>query len=181
MNYRLHTSLHLAPTAFRKNQENYSLVKGATAEFSVNFDDYPYLKPAEGEPWYKYLEQMTFIFKHENDVRKYKLFDGIEKKEDLGPDADPTGYIANKEHYYFMLNENRDLNYIEIDLILNSIDTKTWDLTENDDSYAFEIVMNVDTYLNDEIDNDILKSDSIIIEPQMPVITLDSLYNEVGD
>ena len=74
-NYRLHTSLHLAPTTFRKNKENYSLVKGATGAFSVDFDDYPYLKPVIGEPWYKYLEQMTFIFKHEDDVRnEYQLF-----------------------------------------------------------------------------------------------------------
>ena len=77
-----------------------------------------------------------------------------------------------------MVTKNPDLNYIEVSLIIDSEESKTWDLTEDDDGYAFEIVMDVDTYANDN--DKILLTDSIIIEPQMPVIVTDSLYNEVG-
>lgn len=51
-NYRIHTTLDVIPASAKCSRWHnaYVVTRGASAEFTLSFDEYSYLKPSEGDP-----------------------------------------------------------------------------------------------------------------------------------
>jgi len=169
--YDIHSSLGITPSNMGHVHEHLVVVRGASAEFTFDFEKYTYLKPGWGEPWYKYIEQMFFIFKREDEEPiVYKLFTKRKSSQDYDPDAG--------EEPQTMPNCKYDPDRNCISLLIGSSETAEWGAGTEEDAYSFEISIDTDTY---DIDGHLIleqSTDAIIIEPQPPVFVVDSLYRE---
>lgn len=127
------------------------ITKGASAELIFSFKKYSYLfDPADP---FKYIDQLTFIFKQDDNIYYFEMF----KDEDKTKDSN-FGY-------------NSDLEYIS--LLLSPAETANFDVANEYNPVQFEIAIKVNT------DNLIAqKVDSVIIEKQLPILVVDSLYSE---
>lgn len=177
-NYHIHTKLNLHPSTNCHCKDSFIVTKGASADFILSFEDYSYLKPSEGEAWYTYIEQVTFIFKQPGkSAEAFNLFAVYDEEtgkwiptrksdqdygENEGPSIDPHfAYDADNEC---------------ISLLVSADETAEWDVTEDGEEVKFEIAIDTDTYSDRSIIGQ--NTDSIIIEKQDSVIVVDSLYRE---
>lgn len=170
-NYNIHTTLDIVST-FDKGRHRcntYIVVRGASAEFTFDFNLYSYLKPGLNEPWYKYLEQMYFIFKQEGEepLPPYKLFTARKSEQTFDPEIGPE--MTENCKY----DPDRDC----ISLLLTSKDTAAMS-SDADNIYEYEIAIEVDT-ATPESQILVQGKDAVIIEKQSPVTVVDSLYRRV--
>ena len=168
-NYHIHTTLKLTPADFGHVHCYSTVMRGASAEFLFDFAKYSYLKSSWGEPWYQYIEQMTFVFKQKDETPIYfNLFK--HRKSDW---VDP---VEDELEDHFAYDADRDC----ISLLISGKETAQWNLASKEEPVEFEIAIDADTYMS-QIHHKILKqgADAIIIEKQDPIIVVDSLYREI--
>ena len=176
-NYKIHTTLNIAPAQAGCHCGHFfTVVRGASAEFTFDFGEYTYLKAGWGEPWYKYIEQMYFIFKHDTQDPyadttpiKFQLFTERKSDQEFDPEEGP------ETTDYCKYDPERDC----ISLLIGANATAGFNLADRDEPYRFEIAIDTDTY--DSEGHMVLEqsTDAIIIEPQDPVVVTDSLYREI--
>ena len=128
------------------------ITRGSSAEIIFDFNKFSYLLNKE-DP-FKYIEQVIFLFKQKYDVTYFEMFD------------------ENKE-----LNKNFgfDLDDFYISCILDPETTSQFKVTKVDEPMEFEIVIKLNT---DEVLEQ--KIDTTIIEPQLPIIVVDSIYSQIN-
>ena len=150
---KIYTTLHLDPMCLSKPAPSpftTVITRGASAELIFDLHLYTYLLDKK-EP-FKYIDQITFLFKQNNQIVYYDLFDA--NKE------------LNKEFVY-----NTDYDYISF--ILSPTETSKFSLANEHNPMEYEIAIQANTEA-------ITKQgvDSIIIEKQKPILVVDSLYNK---
>lgn len=128
------------------------ITRGSSAEIIFDFNKFSYLLNKK-DP-FKYIEQVIFLFKQKYDITYFEMFD------------------ENKE-----LNKNFgfDLDDFYISCILDPETTSQFKVTKIDEPMEFEIVIKLNT---DEVLEQ--KIDTTIIEPQLPIIVVDSIYSQIN-
>lgn len=129
------------------------ITRGATAELVFDLNKFSYLLDKD-EP-FKYLDQVTFLLQHGRTIYYYKVFND---DKTLAPNCswDPI------------------LSYLSY--LIPAEDTKNFKLASEDNPMQFEIVIKANTeILLDQ------KIDSTIIEKQLPILVVDSIYSKLGE
>ena len=128
------------------------ITRGSSAEIIFDFNKFSYLLNKK-DP-FKYIEQVIFLFKQKYDITYFEMLD------------------ENKE-----LNQNFgfDLDDFYISCILDPETTSKFKVTKVDEPMEFEIVIKLNT---DEVLEQ--KVDTTIVEPQLPIIVVDSIYSQIN-
>ena len=128
------------------------ITRGSSAEIIFDFNKFSYLLNKK-DP-FKYIEQIIFLFKQKYDITSFEMFD------------------ENKE---LTQNFGFDLDDFYISCILDPETTSQFKVTKVDEPMEFEIVikLNTDKILEQKID-------TTIIEPQLPIIVVDSIYSQLN-
>jgi hypothetical protein len=96
----------------------------------------------------------------------YELLDA-----DLGERED-TYYMLD-EHFYYEFSEEHDLNILTFNF--SAVETKQFKVTSPGNEIIFEVAIKLNTDKFSSLRN----KDSIIIEPQPPIVVVDSLYSKI--
>lgn len=151
---RIHTNMRLESSRRPELVSPYTteITKGSSAEIIFDFNKFSYLLNKK-DP-FKYIEQVTFFFKQKYDVI-----------------------------YFEMLNENKELNSafgfdlddFYISCILDPETTSQFKVTREGEPMEFEIAikLNTDSILEQKVD-------TVLIEKQLPITVVDSIYNQVN-
>lgn len=151
-NLNIHATLGVAPATIHRPHEVLVITRGASAELLFNFINHSYLIDIN-EP-FKYIDQITFLFKQNNKIIH---FDMINSKGQMNPE--------------FAYDEDR----MCVSLLLSPAVTSTLELASELNPMSFEIAIRANTEFVTK-----QGKDTIIIEPQHPIIVVDSLYNQAN-
>lgn len=151
-NLNIQSTLGIAPSKLNKIPEVLVITRGASAELLFSFYKYSYLID-EKNP-FKYIDQITFLFKQNDNITYYEMFN--------------TEGKLNSQFAY-------DEDLLSISLLLSPADTAAFELASELNPMQYEIAIKANTEIVIE-----QQVDSIIIEPQMPILVVDSLYNQAG-
>lgn len=128
------------------------ITKGSSAEIIFDFNKFSYLLNKK-DP-FKYIEQVTFLFKQKYDVTYFEMLD---------------------ENKNLTSNFGFDTDDFYISCILDPETTSQFKVTKEGEPMEFEIAIKVNT---DEILEQ--KIDTTIIEKQLPILVVDSIYSQVN-
>lgn len=151
---KIHTNMSLESiyTPAPRSPYTAEITRGSSAEIIFDFNKFSYLLDTKNP--FKYIEQVTFLFKQKYDVTYFEMLD------------------ENKE-----LNQNFgfDQDDFYISLILSPETTSQFKVTKVGMPMEFEIVIKLNT---DEILEQ--KIDTTIIEKQLPILVVDSIYSQIN-
>lgn len=128
------------------------ITRGSSAEIIFDFNKFSYLLNKK-DP-FKYIEQVIFLFKQRYDITYFEMLDADKK---LNP------------------NFGFDLDDFYVSCILDPETTSQFKVTKDGAPMEFEIVIKLNT---DEILEQ--KVDTTIIEKQLPIIVVDSIYSQLN-
>jgi hypothetical protein len=128
------------------------ITKGSSAEIIFDFNKFSYLLNKK-DP-FKYIEQVTFLFKQKYDVTYFEMLD---------------------ENKNLTSNFGFDTDDFYISCILDPETTSQFKVTKEGEPMEFEIAIKVNT---DEILEQ--RVDTTIIEKQLPILVVDSIYSQVN-
>lgn len=150
-NLNIHATLGLTPTIKpQPAPEVLVLTRGASAELLFDFCAYSYLIDSKNP--FKYIDQITFLFKQNEEITYFEMLDQYGR--------------MNPEFAY-------DPDRLCISLLLSPSTTAAFELSSETNPMYFEIAIRANTETITE-----QKKDTVIIEPQKPIVVVDSLYNQ---
>lgn len=151
---KIHTNISLESMYRPAPKSCYTaeITRGSSAELIFDFNKFSYLLN-KSEP-FKYIEQVTFFFKQKYDVTYFEMLDD---SGNLNPN-----FGFDSDDFY-------------ISCILSPEDTSNFKVTREGEPMEFEIAikLNTDQILEQKID-------TVVIEKQLPIIVVDSIYNQVN-
>ena len=151
---KIHTNISLESSYKPIPRSPYTtkITRGSSAEILFDFNKFSYLLNLN-DP-FKYIEQITFFFKQKYDVTFFEMFD---KNKQLNPN-----FGFDQDDFY-------------ISCILDPETTSQFKVTREGDPMEFEIAIKLNT---DQILEQ--KVDTVVIEKQLPIIVVDSIYSQVN-
>lgn len=152
MKIRTNMSLESIYRSTPRSQYTTEITKGSSAEIIFDFNKFSYLLNKK-DP-FKYIEQITFFFKQKYDITYLEM---LNEEKKLNP---AFGFDA--DDFY-------------ISCILDPETTSQFKVTREGEPMEFEIAikLNTDSILEQKVD-------TVLIEKQLPIIVVDSIYNQVN-
>ena len=151
---KIHTNMNLESIYRPAPRSSFTaeITRGSSAEIIFDFNKFSYLLNKK-DP-FKYIEQITFFFKQKYDITYFEMLNG---KKELNP------------------NFGFDEDDLYISCILDPETTSQFKVTREGAPMEFEIAIKLNT---DEITEQ--KVDTVVIEKQLPIVVVDSIYSQVN-